>query len=480
MDSKSPGIAGQYQSQQHQQQQQHILSPHRHLITSPSSSSSVATATGSASMSSSARSAQPLQPLRLPSRPRLYKIKQDLESYHFLCTKHRETLNIPFDYYMEFTPSMMRRIFVVMFHVNRLNKLLLVHLLFYHSVWWSSNSSSSHSALNYACLDTTLVYSLVYFNFHELLVSRLLVKQLLANLLVGRLLPRAWSTWWCLRHALVAAEVLAYAVANALVVYALRNHAKHAYSSAFVVCALVLPHLLFTLMHQCNVSVRLLNHTLFANYATPAPPHTTYTTTPPNASCQQQQQQQHRQLRKENSNSSEDSSSTTTNSSNTRKDSYNELLLLNSANHQLDNDDNDEVNSSSSTSNQRPAQQAHPHQPLIYTDCSNMKIEAFLHAPKLHLANLAHISCQLDALNNNSNNNGGGNASACHTPTHSQTSTSGRPSSWQQHHHQKIVTSSVSATHSRASNVHTSARLRLSANATAAKSSATLFGRVSK
>ena len=62
-------------------------------------------------------------------------------------------------------------------------------------------------------------------------------------------------------------------------------------------------------------------------------------------------------------------------------DMYNELFLLNSANHQLDDE---EVNN-----DQRQAQQAHPPKPLIYTNDSKMKIEAFLLAPNLHLVNLA-------------------------------------------------------------------------------------------
>ena len=80
------------------------------------------------------------------NRPKLYKIKKDMDAYYFLCLDHREILTIFYDYYMDFKPSTMRKIFTTLFQVNKLVKLLLVYFLFYHTVWWANNSTSNNLA----------------------------------------------------------------------------------------------------------------------------------------------------------------------------------------------------------------------------------------------------------------------------------------------------------------------------------------------
>ena len=68
------------------------------------------------SQSSDSQSVNPQQnATSLKLRPKVYKIKRELDEYYFLCMDHREILTIFYDYYMESSPMFIKKSFCVLF-----------------------------------------------------------------------------------------------------------------------------------------------------------------------------------------------------------------------------------------------------------------------------------------------------------------------------------------------------------------------------
>ncbi len=90
---------------------------------------------------------------------------QNEESYKDLSLNHKKILTAFYDYYMEFEPQTVKKIFRLMFSLNKIFRLLLLYCLFYHTIWWLPNSTSRNLAINYSNIDPIIFIVLLYYNF---------------------------------------------------------------------------------------------------------------------------------------------------------------------------------------------------------------------------------------------------------------------------------------------------------------------------
>lgn len=188
-------------------------------------------------------------------RPKLYKIKRELDNYYFLCLDHKEISNLFYDYYMEFTPSTIKKTFLCLFPLNRFFRLFLIHCLFYHSIWWLSNSTSNNLAINYSMINPNLFTILVYFNFHDLLITHFLIRLILFNLIKSFNIISLGK----LKQMLNLFEFLIYFLVELYVFYTLRNH------TVGFICLIMVPHLFFIFYHKFDINITLFNVNLLSN-----------------------------------------------------------------------------------------------------------------------------------------------------------------------------------------------------------------------
>lgn len=191
-------------------------------------------------------------------RSRLGKFKKELDNYSNLCLAHKEILCGIYDYYMDFTPVTIKRIYLVVFSMNKFFRLILVYFLFYHSIWWQSNSISNNLALNYSLINPNLFFIILYFNHYELLVNKLILKLIISNILKTLHLFDT-ST---LKKLLNYLEILIYIVVNLTIFSYLRFNLNYSYKwlSLFMI-----PHLAFLLYHNFDINITLFNFCLYTN-----------------------------------------------------------------------------------------------------------------------------------------------------------------------------------------------------------------------
>ena len=191
-------------------------------------------------------------------RPKVYKIKKEMDDYNFLCLDHKEQLTMYYDYYMEFKPSIVRKIFQFLFPINRLTKLLLIHFLFYHTVWWSNNSTSNNLAINYNSINKFLFYSIAYFNFYDVLIGTILIKLILFNVFK----QFHFISLNRLRSLLSILELIIYI---SIVVFLTYNFKFEQNMSPELICIIIIPHVCFLIYNKFDINIKLFNFTLFSN-----------------------------------------------------------------------------------------------------------------------------------------------------------------------------------------------------------------------
>jgi hypothetical protein len=109
------------------------------------------------------------------------KFRKELQDYFYMCLEHKEISSQLYDYYMDFSPSSIRKSFAYLFQLNKLLRLVLLSFLFFHSIWWSTNSVSNNLAINYSLINFKLFTILIYLNFYEFLINHLLINLFLIN-----------------------------------------------------------------------------------------------------------------------------------------------------------------------------------------------------------------------------------------------------------------------------------------------------------
>ena len=70
-------------------------------------------------------------------RPKLYKIRDDLNQYYALVNEHLVSSYI-YDIYLELKPNTFRQIHAFALGVGKLARLIFLYFLFYHTIWYES------------------------------------------------------------------------------------------------------------------------------------------------------------------------------------------------------------------------------------------------------------------------------------------------------------------------------------------------------
>lgn len=268
---------------------------------------------------------QPAEQINSKTRPKLYKIKKELDEYFYLCMDHREILTIFYDYYMDNSPATIKKLFNVLFQLNKFTRQLLVYCLLYHSIWWTTTSATSSSNENRTDAKYTnkfIFYIIFYFNFYELIVQHLFIKIVCFNLFKSFHLCAVQR----LKAVLNFVEFLVYLLVSFVIFYILKF--EYNYSIHFI-NLIMLPHIFFLFYNHFDINITLFNYTLFTNQ--PEKPAIAQT------------------------------------------DCATNELGANNSNSAI----NQEVLSNNSTNNSA----------FVYTDCSNLSLNTFL-SPKISLPNV--------------------------------------------------------------------------------------------
>ena len=178
-----------------------------------------------------------------------------MESYYYLCLDHKEILTAFYGYYMEFTPSTVKKIFKLMFLLNKIFRLLLTYCLFYHTIWWLPNSTSKNLAINYSNIDPFIFFILIYYNFYKLLINDLLFRLIFMPLLKF-VVPDRMS----MNYLLNLSEIFIHISMNCCVFYYLQYYFEPKY-----VVLIMLPHIFFLMYNMFDISITLYNCEVFSN-----------------------------------------------------------------------------------------------------------------------------------------------------------------------------------------------------------------------
>lgn len=201
------------------------------------------------------------------SRPRLYKIREDLNEYYKLVNAHLVPTHI-YDHYMDMRPDVFRCLHVFALGFGKLLRIVFLHFFFYQTISYLSppahhvftthdsrrfrtssttSSSSSSSSFNLAYLDWRLALVLIYLNFYHTIVHKLFVHTLVARLIrVFFRPPKTTSSkppqTTRLNVTLSLVEMLIFALVDLYLVFLLYFKCE---LSARIVAAILIPHIVF-------------------------------------------------------------------------------------------------------------------------------------------------------------------------------------------------------------------------------------------
>ena len=192
------------------------------------------------------------------TKPKLYKLKQDLNDFNYLYIEHQDKSINYFDYYMEFTPTILKRIFNIGFFLNKLLIIALVYCVFYNTIWWYKNSASNNLAINYQIIDSNVFFILIYINFHDFLINTLLLRTILFHLLKAFHIISTPK----LKALMNILEILfKFLIINFNFLY-LIYFAKFSFKFTFL---FMLPHAFSLIYYSFNYEIKIFNYILFAN-----------------------------------------------------------------------------------------------------------------------------------------------------------------------------------------------------------------------
>ena len=192
------------------------------------------------------------------TRPTFYKLKQDINDFNYLYIEHQDKSIDYFDYYMEFSPVFLKKIFHVGFLLNKLLIIILVYCVFYNTIWWYKNSASNNLAINYQIIDSNVFFMIIYFNFHDFLVNTLLLRTILFNLMK---FFHVISTPK-LKTLLNILEVLFKLVIIIVKFLYLTYFAQFTIKFTLL---FILPHVYFLIYYSFNYEIKILNYVLLTN-----------------------------------------------------------------------------------------------------------------------------------------------------------------------------------------------------------------------
>lgn len=184
-------------------------------------------------------------------RPRVYKIKEDLNKYYDLINEHLVSTCI-YDFYMELKPNVFRKLHQFTLGFSKFVRILFLHFLFYHTIWYFPfNRNRRSTPFNIDYLDVRLTVVLFYLNFYHVLVHKFLLNTVLCHLVYAtRML--SYSN---MRVVLRLLEILIFTSIDLFLVYVLRYKCS---LSLYMIGAILLPHIAFKLNRYF-----ILNFTLF-------------------------------------------------------------------------------------------------------------------------------------------------------------------------------------------------------------------------
>jgi hypothetical protein len=201
---------------------------------------------------------QQQQPLK-PTRPKFYKLKQDINDFNYCYIEHQDQSINYFDYYMEFTPKLLKRIFNIGFLLNKLLIIILFYCVFYNTIWWFKNSSSNNFAINYQIIDSNIFFILIYINFHDFLINTILLRTILFHLLKSFHVISTPKLKIILNFFEILFKFLIICFNFLYLIY----YAK--FSLKFTIL-FILPHLYYLIYYSFNYEIKFLNYILFTNY----------------------------------------------------------------------------------------------------------------------------------------------------------------------------------------------------------------------
>ena len=175
------------------------------------------------------------------------------DSYYYLCLNHKQILTAFYDYYMEFTPQAVKKIFKLMFSLNKIFRLLLLYCLFYHTIWWLPNSTSKNLAINYSNIDPIIFVVLLYYNFC-VLINNFLLRLIFSPLLKCVVSVNRVRLW------LDTCEIFIHILINLFVFCYLKNYFESDY-----VIFIMSPHFFLIMCSMFDISITLNNYELFTN-----------------------------------------------------------------------------------------------------------------------------------------------------------------------------------------------------------------------
>lgn len=192
------------------------------------------------------------------SRQKFYQVQKDIENYDLLCLSHKELLSGIYDFYMDFSPSVIRKAFLVIFNSNKLFRQILVNFLFYHSIWWSSNSITNNLAINYSLINPYLFAIILYFNYYEFIINQILLRYVLFYIIKSLHLINQNSLPSLLSHI----ETFLY-ISICIAIFTYMKFCLN--FSINIIVLFVAPHLFFMFYNHFDINVTILNYCLLTN-----------------------------------------------------------------------------------------------------------------------------------------------------------------------------------------------------------------------
>ena len=185
------------------------------------------------------------------------KIKEEKLQYD-LTIEHNNVLAFFYDYYMDFSPKNVKRIFLLFFPLNRLFKLLFIYCLFYHSIWWLPNSTSNNLAINYSNINSIIFTILIYYNFYELIFTNIFLRLICFNLmkLFGLF------TLEKRKKILNNVQIFIYLLMNSIIFYYFKFILNISINFLFII---MMPSLFIYIHDNFDFNLKLLNITLLSN-----------------------------------------------------------------------------------------------------------------------------------------------------------------------------------------------------------------------
>lgn len=191
------------------------------------------------------------------TRPKLYKIKDDLNEYFKLVNEHLVSTYI-YDFYMELKPPVFRLMHSMVLGFGKIARLIFLHFLFYHTIWYFPLSTRSNNPFNLDYFDLRLAAIILYLNFYHVLVHKFFAQTLLFYFIRSFRILSAYK----LNAVISLIEVLTFLATDVYLFYTLKFKCN---LKLYLAACVILPHAFFKLNRYFSLNIMFFGRCVYRN-----------------------------------------------------------------------------------------------------------------------------------------------------------------------------------------------------------------------